>query len=279
MELLNENISHDDLKKYINELYNYASKELNIDVPPRVFLRRDKANAEDILGKTGGYDPDRQEIHLYITDRHPKDILRSFAHELVHHSQKLDGFDSNLDIDLIHRDEAYAQHNEGLREMERDAFERGNMIFRAWTDGKKMERKNIMAEEKKTPKAVVKKAHKIAKKVAKSGSAKEPYAVGMAVAKKQAGLSEKDAHEEAKKDMAARHGKDIEEQGLADTSGGGESVENSSIHSKMYENKEQDSNQHPYPQLFEEKPRLMQDAFNKKEELVYQELIRRFIKK
>ena len=53
MELLNENISHEDLKKYIKELYNYASKELNIDVPPRVFLRRDKTNAEDILGKTG----------------------------------------------------------------------------------------------------------------------------------------------------------------------------------------------------------------------------------
>ena len=50
MDLLNENISHDDLKKYIKELYNYASKELDIDDPPRVFLRRDKANAEDISG-------------------------------------------------------------------------------------------------------------------------------------------------------------------------------------------------------------------------------------
>lgn len=298
MNLLTENISHDDLKKYIKELYNYIAKELNIDVLPRVFLRRDKANAEDILGKTGGYDPDAQEIHLYITDRHPKDVLRSFAHELVHHMQKLQGLDSKVNIDLIHKDEAYAQHDEGLREMEREAFEKGNMLFRAWTDGKKMERKQQMAEDKKVPKSVVKKAHKIAKKIAKSGSVKEPYAVGMAAAKKQAGLTEKEkkkakpdfldmdkdgdkeetmkkaikdkADKQAKDDMAARHGKDRKDE--SGTWQDNEAVE------KLQEN-EKEENKHPYPQLFQEKPRLMQDVFNKKEELVYQELIRRFLKK
>ena len=281
MDLLNENISHDDLKKYIKELYNYAAKELNIDVPPRVFLRRDKANAEDIFGKTGGYDPDNQEVHLYITDRHPKDILRSLAHELVHHAQKLQGFDDSLNINLIHQDPAYAQHDEGLREMERDAFERGNMIFRAWTDGKKTERKNIMTEKldekKKMTDKQIKKAHKFGKK--HKGDFPNPeaaYATDTKLAK--AGkLEEKNveemknkAQEEAKSHMAARHGKDMKE----DTSSGGavEAVE------ALEENKEPEQT-HPYPQLFQEKPRLMQDAFNKKEDLVYQELVRRFIKK
>jgi len=34
----------------------------------------------------------------------------------------------------------------------------------------------------------------------------------------------------------------------------------------------------PYPVLFEPKERTMQQAFNKREELIYQELIKRFVK-
>lgn len=267
MDLLNENITHDELKKYLKELYNYASKELNIDVPPRLFLRSDSENAADILGKTGGYDPENEEIHLYITDRHPKDILRSFAHELVHHSQKLLGFDDGLNIELIQQDEAYAQHDEGLREMERDAFERGNMIFRAWTDGKKMERKKTLAEATKEQKKTLSKIKKSVKKSYPEKDSKEADSIAHAIKTniekgkvshgKGKPMSEdetiKTATEQAKQDMQARSGKDVKE------------------------NKSEV--QHPYPQLLEEKPRLMQDAFNKKEDLVYQELVRRFIKK
>jgi hypothetical protein len=304
MELLLENISHEELKKYTKEFYNYAKKKLNLERKPKVFLKKNQFNAEDLFGKTGYYDPQNEEIHLYITDRHAKDIIRSFSHELVHHAQNLAGFDEKINLSLTGTDPAYASHDEGLREMERDAFERGNMIFRDWTDSKKLERKNIMAEEKKLPKTVVKKGHKIAKKIAKSDSAVNPYAVGMAAAKKQAGLKQemelpelaeldnkekadlnkdgnissyekkrgeaieksmkKQAQEQAKEDMKSRLGKDIEEQG--------EYVE------KLEENKNEEI-QHPYPQLFAEKERLLKDAFNKREEIVYQELIRRFIKK
>jgi hypothetical protein len=287
MELLNENISHEDLKKYIKELYNYASKKLNIDVPPRLFLRRDKANAEDILGKTGGYDPDNQEIHLYVTDRHPKDILRSLAHELVHHSQKLAGFDADLNIGLIHQDPAYASHDEGLREMERDAFERGNMIFRDWTDGKKIKRKYIMSEKideatfqdkvdaiKKTGKS-----EESAKKIAGAmvRDEKKPHKKKKKMKESEHSEHVKMAQEQALADAKARYGSTVEEEQLEEQ--GYESVEApTSIHS-MNENTEKQEHSHPYPQLFEEKPRLMQDAFNKKEDLVYQELIRRFIKK
>lgn len=294
MELLLENISHEELKKYTKEFYNYAKNKLNLTRKPKVFFKKNQFNADDLLGKTGYYDPQNEEIHLYITDRHAKDIIRSFSHELVHHAQKLAGFDEKINLSLTGTDPAYASHDEGLREMERDAFERGNMIFRDWTDSKKLERKNIMAEEKKLPKTVVKKGHKIAKKIAKSDSAVNPYAVGMAAAKKQAGLKElenkekadlnkdgtispyekkrgeaieksmkKAGKKQAKEDMKSRHGKDLEEQG--------EYVE------KLEENKN-DNIQHPYPQLFVEKERLLKDAFNKREESVYQELLKRFIK-
>jgi hypothetical protein len=55
-------------------------------------------------------------------------------------------------------DTAYASHDAGLREMERDAFEHGNMIFRDWCDSKKIERTKIM--ENKTMKIKIKKGVK-----------------------------------------------------------------------------------------------------------------------
>lgn len=39
----------------------------------------------------GGYDSESKLIHLAIANRHPLDILRTLAHELVHHSQDLHG--------------------------------------------------------------------------------------------------------------------------------------------------------------------------------------------
>ena len=38
-------------------------------------------NAKDFFGKTAYYDPNKQHIVIYTEGRHPKDILRSYAHE------------------------------------------------------------------------------------------------------------------------------------------------------------------------------------------------------
>jgi len=156
MELLNEQISKDVLKKYLNELYTYCLEKLiGIDRNPKIIFSEDQQNADDIFGKTGFYDPETEEIHLFVTDRHPKDILRSLAHELVHHEQNCRGDTEQLDMTKTAHDPAYASHDAGLREMERDAFERGNMIFRDWCDSKKIERTKIM--ENKTMKIKIKK--------------------------------------------------------------------------------------------------------------------------
>lgn len=153
--LILENIQHEDLKKYIREFYNYAVEQLEIDRSPRIIFKKSKSNADDMFGKTGYYDPDKEEICLYILDRHAKDILRSFAHELVHHEQKCRGMDSEIDLSKTSTDPAYAMHDEDLREMEREAFERGNMLFRDWCDTKKMERKNNMKESTQKQRDVV----------------------------------------------------------------------------------------------------------------------------
>jgi len=280
-KLLLENISREELVQHIKELYKFLRGELpKVDRNPKVFFQEDQTNADDFLGKTGYYDPDSEEIHLFVTDRHGKDILRSFAHEVIHHEQNCSGFTSKLDMSKT-QEADYAERDKGLHEAERDAFERGNMLFRKWTDRLKADRekdKRVM-NEKKVPKEVVKQAHKIGKSVAASGTAKEPFAVGMATAKKQAGIKEKkkkvkdpvaDAREEAVEDarthMNNYMGKDLE--GMKEQSDF-ESTE------ALEENKEPVT---PYPVLFEPKERTMQQAFNKREELIYQELIKRFVK-
>lgn len=201
-KLLLEKISHQDLKNYIQEFYLFAKNQLNIDRKPKIFLRGDSVNANDFLGKTGYYDPDKEEIHLFITDRHAKDVIRSLAHELIHHAQKLTGMDKNVDLSITASDPSYSLHNKELRQMERDAFERGNMMFRDWTDTKKLERKKIMAEMKKSE---VKSAHKAAKKMMPSmkkqyGKKGEEIAYATATKMKKSGKLE-EMEEGAKPDF------------------------------------------------------------------------------
>jgi hypothetical protein len=82
------------------------------------------------LGKTAYYDPNEQKVVLYITGRHPKDVMRSLSHELVHHTQNLRGDFDNVQA----MGDGYAQNDAHLREMEREAYEMGNLCFRDWED-------------------------------------------------------------------------------------------------------------------------------------------------
>ena len=67
-------------------------KGYNIEPLPTVeFVDGDSENAREFLGKTAYYNPESQTIVLYTEGRHPKDIVRSFAHEMIHHIQNLEG--------------------------------------------------------------------------------------------------------------------------------------------------------------------------------------------
>lgn len=109
----------------------FAQERMGFERPPRLFLRNDQNNANDPLGKTAYYDPNEMSITLYVTGRHPKDVMRSLSHELVHHTQNCRGDLTNLG----NVGEGYAQNDEHLREMEREAYETGNLCFRDWEDG------------------------------------------------------------------------------------------------------------------------------------------------
>jgi hypothetical protein len=146
--LLTEQISHDDLRKYLKAFYKYAKKLLNLERAPRLFLINDQENADNFIGKTGYYDPQKEEVYLYITDRHAKDIVRSFAHELIHHLQKLNGITDKLDLSKTSSDPAYSLHDDLLRQIEIEAFRDGNMAFRDWTDKLKIGLITVIAENK-----------------------------------------------------------------------------------------------------------------------------------
>ena len=121
----------DTLKPLIKQYMPFAQKRMGFNKPPRLFLRQDEDNARNPLGKTAYYDPDQMSVTLYISGRHPKDIMRSLSHELVHHTQNCNGMFN----DVGEMGEGYAQNDEHLREMEREAYEQGNLCFRDWEDG------------------------------------------------------------------------------------------------------------------------------------------------
>ena len=85
------------LRNIIKQFIPFAQKHIGFKNPPRLFLRNDAENAKNPFGKTAFYDPGQKSITLYITGRHPKDILRSLGHELVHHKQNCDGQFSDSD--------------------------------------------------------------------------------------------------------------------------------------------------------------------------------------
>jgi len=119
------------LQDMIKEFYPYARERMGFNRPVRVILRHDESNASEMLGKTAYYSPSEDKVVLYISGRHPKDVMKSFSHELVHHAQNCRGAFEEATI----RENGYAQKDEHLREMEREAYEQGNLVFRDWEDG------------------------------------------------------------------------------------------------------------------------------------------------
>ena len=126
-----------NLVEALKEVYKVAKKKYKFENTPKLILRKDQANADNILGQTAYYSPSSMTIVLFITDRHPKDICRSFSHELVHHHQNERG-------DLNMGDASsptYAQDDKHMRKMEMEAYLKGNMLFRDWEDWYKNYRK------------------------------------------------------------------------------------------------------------------------------------------
>lgn len=124
---------HIEVLDMAKSLYGFMKSKFNFTCEPSIHFMSDVENAEKILGKTGYYNPHEESVHVYITNRHPKDILRSLAHELLHHIQGCEGMVKADDERMKGtKDPNYLIHDKFLRHIEADAFKRGNVVFREW---------------------------------------------------------------------------------------------------------------------------------------------------
>lgn len=124
-------------KKHLAELSQYMRDNgANVYPYPKVQFNNQPQSSDLIDCMTGYYNPSTKLIVLFTSGRHPKDILRSFAHEMIHHDQNLSG-EMSADKMGESNDPKYTQNNPHMRKLEEDAYKRGNMAFRDWTDKKK----------------------------------------------------------------------------------------------------------------------------------------------
>jgi hypothetical protein len=122
-----------------------VKKGMNIlPLPKVVFKHGDQENASTFFGKTAYYDPRDKVIVLYTEGRHPKDVVRSFAHEMIHHIQNLEDRLENIST-------TNTMEDDHLNDIEREAYTRGNMTFRNWTDSIDGEEVTSLNEKNKDP--------------------------------------------------------------------------------------------------------------------------------
>ena len=148
---LNEEINSSEFnfQPYIASLTKYfLDNQMAIEPLPKIqMIHDDYENGEDLFGKTAYYAPATNLIVLYTYGRHPKDILRSYAHELVHVHQNMEDRLNAINTTDINQDDY-------LENLEREAYETGNILFRGWSDsitGNKLEEsiKKLITEKKK----------------------------------------------------------------------------------------------------------------------------------
>lgn len=133
-----------DLHDSIHSLMEFMSRKIQIKPFPEIHLNTDEQDG--LFIRTGYYEPSKKSVTLFVDGRHPKDILRSLAHELIHHNQNLRDpeFDWGGGGDL--------EQDDRLRKLEGEAYLKGNIYFREWTEaenGKKKESLNESIDIKK----------------------------------------------------------------------------------------------------------------------------------
>lgn len=120
-----------DYTPYMSSLIGHmVSEGLKIIPLPEIKIKKDLKESSNFFGKTAYYDPGNKEIVLYVLNRHPKDVMRSFSHELIHHMQNLENRLQNITTQNVNEDN-------NLMKLEEEAYLLGNKMFRTWENSKK----------------------------------------------------------------------------------------------------------------------------------------------
>jgi hypothetical protein len=137
--------NNETIQAMLEKFLPFAQERLGFENLPEIRFENDEVNAQQPLGKTAYYDPSQSSVTVYVDGRHPKDIMRSISHELVHHTQNGRGeFDKVTTVG-----EGYAQSDDHLRNMEKEAYTEGNLCFRDWEDSIKTQNEELNMFEKR----------------------------------------------------------------------------------------------------------------------------------
>jgi hypothetical protein len=88
-ESLTEAVIHPNTMDALQDFLPFVMKLLKLDKLPRISIHRTIETSDQ--PSFGGYNPEDGTIQLALKDRHPADVLRTLAHELVHFKQDLEG--------------------------------------------------------------------------------------------------------------------------------------------------------------------------------------------
>ena len=135
------NIDLNTIEGHVQDLYTHVHNKVGFNQPPTMVFDSDPNNGQKILGKTAYCDPNTYEIHVYTDGRHPKDMLRSISHELIHHWQNEEG---RLDVGG-YSGPGYYLKNKDLKGLEDEAMTLGTKYFREFEDYLKLEEKKEMS--------------------------------------------------------------------------------------------------------------------------------------
>jgi len=84
---LREEVTRKELAPMLDSFVSFASDKLGLKSMPKVRYKTDG----DKYNSFAAYNPLSNELSVHTMNRHPMDIFRSVAHELVHHKQNEDG--------------------------------------------------------------------------------------------------------------------------------------------------------------------------------------------
>lgn len=133
---------HFNYEPYIKSLLDFMSKHINIKPYPIIKISNKNQGEHNVLAYTAHYAPDSKTVTLFIRHRFVKDVLRSFAHELIHHYQNLEGRLNEGDYtgqEIINDDK--------LMKLEEEAYLKGNILFRSWTESLKNKMENKVEDK------------------------------------------------------------------------------------------------------------------------------------
>ncbi|HMS90783.1 MAG TPA: hypothetical protein PKC87_01055 [Candidatus Absconditabacterales bacterium] len=129
-QIMTEELNTSELLKQLDGILMFMiEKGANVEPLPKVRFVQDETEANSFFGKTAYYSPEDQVITLFTLNRHPKDIGRSFTHEMIHHIQNIEGRIGKGTITTTNTNE-----DEYLQELEDEAYLMGNRYFRNYTD-------------------------------------------------------------------------------------------------------------------------------------------------